>query len=123
MFSDRIYIVAKYLVPHFARLGACKYTWDHKTKLFVKLPSHKSNNKITTFILIFLIVWSLFHLVQIARFVYYNDLSTAVFLFTLAIGLNCAIIVYVLAVVWAEELYPTINSIVIYLRWINCKIH
>lgn len=121
MFSDRIYKVASFFVPKLAKLGACKYTWDQTSNIFVKLPRHKSNDKITTFVLVFLVVWDIFHVLQLARFFYINDLSTVVFLITCAIALNCAIIVYTLSVVWCDEVYPTINSIIIYLRWINCK--
>ncbi len=121
MLSDRVYFVARKVLPLYVSLGLLKYTWDSQTNLFRK-TSNRQNYKIQTNLgYFFVIIWIFFHIFQLNKFYQLGDLNSFIMVMAGLIALFVAVICLTTCTLWSDELFPTLNGILLYLREVTGK--
>ncbi len=121
MLSDRIYCFLGLALPKLARLGLLNCTWDSKTNLFALVQNKRKYIQFPLFNLILLASWILFHIVQIFRFYAKKDINSFILVSAGLMVLTIIAICCAICNIWANELFPLMNTFLVFFRHINGK--
>lgn len=121
MLTNRLLYFAKKVVPLYNSCGLLRYTWNSRTNLFCLASNHHQYKNQAILAYLFLIVWILFHIFQILRFYFQADLNSLILVTAGLMTLLSAGICSTICTLWSEELFPTLNSQLLFLRRINGK--
>lgn len=123
MLSNRFYSLLSLFFCPMAKIGILKYDWNSNTNLFVPIANSKrrKNYFITLISLTCLLAWLLFLIIQIFRFYYIGNIDSLIFSVTCLISISILFLCCLLCTLLGDELVPTINSYLIFLRMINGK--
>lgn len=123
MLSNRFYKLMGYMGPIFCFLGIFKYTWDSKSRLFVRptgalFQINKNNTLINQ---VGVVTWICFHVAQAIRFYKAGNYNDFIFVLICTIMLLIGIVTLSLSTVWGEDGFSLVNSLFIFLRNANRK--
>lgn len=121
MLSKRFYRTVAIFVPKFSYLGAYPYTWDAAKQIFVPLNKKYGTHKKMLISNIFVLIWFLFLLCQVTRYLIMQNYNMALYLITMTFVMGCELIVYTMVILEADDFFPMVNSTLIFLRWMNSK--
>lgn len=122
MLGKRFYQLLNLTFYAITKFGAFRYTWSQSRNLFVKQVDNQSCYKKYATNNIIYLVWLTFCLCQAMSFYFLHQYNEVSFLLLFATLICCAIIFTAITNFHGDNWFTLVNSLLIFLRWINGRL-